>query len=195
MKTNAAIPRRLRDKVDRELESGDQTQWIDMPIPRFFTPFATASFLFGIPWTASAAFWMYGAAGFGVPDFNQGGPPVFPLFGLPFILVGLAMLAAPLWAYRKAFKTVYVVTDRRAITFDGGWSMTIRSYPPAELQNVYRNERANGSGDVIIARRAWRTANGARQSEELGFLRVRQAKDVERLLRDLAQTQPGTHSH
>src|ERR1035441_4253134 len=43
------VPHELRDKVDRELESGEQVQWLQMPVPRYFTPAATAGFLFGIP--------------------------------------------------------------------------------------------------------------------------------------------------
>ena len=37
----------------------------------------------------------------------------FPLFGLPFVLIGLGMLTAPHWAKRKALRTAYAVTDRR----------------------------------------------------------------------------------
>jgi len=78
----------------------------------------------------------------------------FPLFGVPFILVGFGMLSGPIWAYRKALKTVYVVTNRRAITLDGGRTVAIRSYPPDRLADVYRKERKDGTGDVLISRRA-----------------------------------------
>ncbi len=168
MRSDRIIPRRLQEKVDHELESGERIVWIDMPIPRFFTPAATGAFLFGIPWTAFAVFWMCGASGFKIPDFREGFD-LFPLFGIPFVLIGFGMLSSPLWAYRKTFKTVYVITDRRAITFDGGWSTTIRSHPPEKLQEIYRKEKRDGSGDVIIACRAWRDSDG----EGLGFSRIR----------------------
>src|SRR2546422_9237203 len=86
------VPHQLREKVDRELESGEHVEWLQMPVPRYFTPAATAGFLFGIPWTAFAIFWTAGAA-WGTS--NVGGPgffSAFPLFGLPFILIGLGML-------------------------------------------------------------------------------------------------------
>jgi len=120
MRTNTDIPRYLQDKVDREIEPEEQIEWIDMPIPRFFTPVATGAFIFAIPWTAFAIFWICGASGFELPDFSEGGFSFFPLFGVSFVLIGLAMLSSPLWAYRKAFKTVYVITNKRAITFNGG---------------------------------------------------------------------------
>lgn len=175
MITSFDLPHDLQAKVDRELESGERIQWMSMPIPRFFTPRATALFLFAIPWTAFSVFFSWGPGDF-----------MFVLFGLPFILIGLGLLSSPLWAYRKALKTVYVITDRRAITFDGGWSTTIRSYPPSKLQDVYRKEKKDGSGDVIIARGAWRDSDGHRQSEELGFLRIANPKEVEQMLKQLA---------
>ncbi len=187
-----SIPRPLQDIVERELESDERVEWIEMPRRVFFTPVATAAFLFAIPWTAFALFWTAGAAGFKVPDFNRG-VDLFPLFGMPFILIGLGMLSAPLWAYLRAGKTVYVITNRRAITFDGGWSKTtIRSYPPEDLKDTYRKEKQDGSGDVILARRAWRDSEGDRHAEELGFLRIADVKGVERRLKHLAQQ--GAHS-
>lgn len=97
------------------------------------------------------------------------------------------MLFSPLWAYRKAFKTVYVITNKRAITFDGGWSTTIRSYTPDQLKDIYRKEKRDGSGDVVISRRAWRDSDGDRQNEELGFLRIRNPKQIEQMLKKLAE--------
>lgn len=184
------IPRHLADKVARELEPDEQIAWIDMPIPRFFTPASTSAFVFAIPWTAFSLFWIAGASGFRIPDFNDGFD-LFPLFGVPFTLIGIALLSSPIWAYRKASKTVYVITDRRAVSFDGGRSMTIRSYLPQDLKDVYRKEKSSDEGDVIIARRAWRDSDGDQQTEELGFLRIKNPKQVERLIRGLAEQARG----
>lgn len=96
------------------------------------------------------------------------------------------MLSAPLVAYFKSGKTAYLITDRRAITFEGGRSAVIRSYTPEKLGEIYRKEKRNGSGDVIIVHRSWKDSDGDRQNEELGFLRVRDAKAVEQKLKTLA---------
>ena len=180
IQSKRSISRELRAKVDSELESGERIQWIDMPIPRYFTGAATGAFLFAIPWTAFAVFWMFGS-------WHQSESVPFTLFGVPFVLIGIGMLSSPLWAYRKSFKTVYVITDQRAITFDGGWSTTIRSYPPEKLADIYRKEKRDSSGDVIISRRAWRDSDGDRQSEELGFLRISNPKQIESMLNELAE--------
>ncbi len=186
MPASPAVSRYLQEAVARELEPGESITWIDMPVPKFFTPASTSAFLFAIPWTAFALFWVAGASGFQVPDFKEGSD-LFPLFGLPFVLIGVAMLSSPIWAYKKAFRTVYVITDRRAITFEGGRTTTIRSYPPDSLYEIYREERKDGTGDVLISRRTWRDSDGDRQSEALGFLRIRNPKEVEGMLKQLAQ--------
>lgn len=189
---DSSIPQSLRDKVERELENDERIEWIATPKRVFFTPASTGIFLFGIPWTAFALFWMAGAAGFKIPQFNQGFD-LFPLFGIPFVLVGCGMLSAPIWAYLKAGRSVYVITDRRAITFLGGWYTTIRSFPPEKLTDIYRKEKADGSGDVIVARNALRDGEGNQQIEELGFLQVENAKDVERRLKTLAERKETLH--
>ncbi|MFC1835061.1 hypothetical protein ACFL2Q_10035 [Thermodesulfobacteriota bacterium] len=188
MRRRGPVPRDLREMVRRELEPGETVTWMEMPVPKFFTQMSTAAFLFGIPWTAFAFFWTFGAAGFKIPDFSKGigAFDFFPLFGLPFILIGFGMLLSPIWTYRKALKTVYAITDRRAITFKGGRSTTIRSYPPSALKNIYRKQRKGGTGDVIIPRKDWNDSDSNRPTEEPGFLRVRDARRVEQMLRDLA---------
>lgn len=183
---NLLIPQVLRDTVDRELERDERIEWIAMPRRVYFTRRARAMFLFGIPWTAFALFWVAAAAGFKVPKFAQG-EELFPLFGVPFILVGLGMLSSPLWAYYCGGKTIYVITNRRAITFDGGWSTTIRSYPPDKLSDIFRREYRDGSGDVVINRKVWRDSDGDQRSEELGFMRIDDAKEVEGRLNRLAE--------
>lgn len=179
------IPKQLRRRVDREVQPGEVIRWIEQPVPRFLDISSISTVLFAIPWTGFAIFWTFGAAGFKVPDLSQGIKPehLFALFGLPFILVGLGMLSSPFWVWRKTLNTVYVITDRRAISFEG---KTIRSYAPEQLGNLYRHERSNGTiGSVIISTRNWTDSDGDKQSQEIGFIDVRNPQDVERRLRDL----------
>ena len=183
-----SVPQRLLDLIERELERGERIEWIGMPRRVFFTPATTGAFLFGIPWTAFALFWTAGAA-WGTASINEG-PGLFscfPLFGVPFILVGCGMLSSPIWAYVKAGKSAYVITDRRAISFEGGRSTTIRSFPPQKLTNIYRKEKRDGSGDVIFDTSSWRDSDGDRHSQAIGFLRVPDVRDVERRLKELAK--------
>ena len=186
MQLATQIPQDLKDKVDRELEPGERISWIGMPNPAFFTPKSKTMFLFAIPLTLFAVFWMCGAAGFKVPDFKEASS-LFALFGLPFFFIGIGLLLSPLFAYYKSLKTVYVITNHRALTFEGGWKETIRSYPPSKLLNVYRKEKSNGTGDVIISFDEWLDSDGDRKTELLGFFRIREPKTVETMLHSLAK--------
>jgi hypothetical protein len=186
MHSETQIPQELKVKVDRELQPGERITWMDMPIPTFFTPKSKAMFLFAIPWTLFTVFWICAAAGFKIADFSEGSD-LFPLFGLPFLFIGISMLLSPVFSYYKSLKTVYVITNQRALTFEGGWAETVRSYPPPKLLNVYRNEKRNGTGDVIISFDEWRDSDGDRKTELLGFFRIRAPKTAEMMLQALAK--------
>lgn len=180
-------PPHLQELIERELERDEKIVWSALPKPRYFSGPAAGAFLFGIPWTAFSVFWVAGAAGFKIPQFNQA-QDLFPLFGIPFILVGIGMLSAPLWAYQSQLSTVYLITNRRAITIDGGRTSTIRSYLPENLTDIFRREHKDGTGDVIITRTAWKDSDGDKQIQDLGFLRIPNAKSVETLLKSMAKS-------
>ena len=177
---------RLRDAITRELEPGESVVFAETPQRRFFTPAAVGAMLFGIPWTGVSLLFISGGAGFERADGGAIG--WFSLSGVPFVLIGLAMLSAPIWAYRASGTTAYVITDRRAITFVGGWRTTIRSFYPKDLTRLYRTQRADGSGDVVIDVISHRDSDGDRQSTPIGFVGVSDAKDTEDRLRKLAAT-------
>ena len=189
MQSNLNIPKELRKKVDQELQPGEYIRWVEQPIPRFLTSSSIVTFLFAIPWTSFALFWIWGALGQELPNFKEGiqFQHIFALFGLPFVFIGLGMLSSPLWVWYTAKQTVYLITAQRAIIIQGGRSTTIRSYSPEQLKDVYRKEKADGSGDVIIAIRQWEDRKGNQRSEEIGFLGVRNSQEVEKLLKQLAQ--------
>jgi hypothetical protein len=181
------IPDQLRQKIDRELEPRETIKWVGQPIPRYFTAASITTFFFAIPWTAFAIFWMWGASGFGqLLTLGFGLHLLFPLFGLPFVLIGFVMLLSPIWIKQAALQTVYLITDQRAIVIEGGFKTTVRSYRPEQLQEVYRQENKDGTGDVIINVRHWKDSDGDRRSEALGFMGIRNPKEAERMLKALA---------
>jgi hypothetical protein len=131
--------------VDAELWNGERVIWTGQPIPSRFASRSIGLVFFGIPWTAFALFWMAGASGFKMPDFSHGFG-IFPLFGLPFVLIGFGLLSSPYWMRRKARRTTYVITDQRAIVLAGGvfGSITIRSFDPDRLKDIRRVQKPDG---------------------------------------------------
>jgi hypothetical protein len=145
------LPSEVREAVLRELGPDEQLRWFGQPRSLGFLLGSIPAVLFGIPWTGFALFWTYGAAGFKIPDFSDPDPMMFfPLFGLPFILIGIGMLSSPLWALRRASRTAYFVTNKRAVIIDGGSRRTIQSILPGGFGDIVRRERSSGRGDILF---------------------------------------------
>jgi len=179
------LPAWAQERLARELAAGESLRWADVAVPRFFSMATIAPMLFAVPWTAFAVFWICGASGFKMPDFSRGGFSFFPLFGVPFVLIGIGMLLSPVWRWLRLRRTLYAVTDRRAILFAGGLTRTVRSIAPDGLDDLCRRERRDGTGDVVFARRTWRDSDGDRRTEEIGFMSVRDPRTAEQQLRSL----------
>ncbi|MDR0327359.1 MAG: hypothetical protein LBI05_03585 [Planctomycetaceae bacterium] len=189
------LPTQLQDIVERELEPDETLLWIAQPHPAFFAGYSLTAFLLAIPWTLFALFWICGAAGFQIPQ-QIGLGLLFPLFGVPFVLIGIALLCSPLLMRRNLKKTVYAITDRRAIIFAGGFRSTnIVSRTPSQLHKLRRKEKSNGLGDVVFDEYA-PTEHERETAQSPGwvptdtFLNISQAKEVERLLKELAAQSP-----
>ena len=182
MLSNLKITKELRRKIENELQPGEFIRWIEQPIPHYSTAASIGAALFNILLTSFAIFWMWGASVFKLPDIKEGLQPQYL-----FILLCFGMLSFPVWVWQVARKTVYLVTDKRAISIHGGWSTTIRIYLPDQLKNIYRKQRADGTGDVIISIRRWKDSDGDNRSEEIGFLGVRNPQETENMLRQLAK--------
>jgi hypothetical protein len=186
----SSLPREVRSQVEMELQSGERIAWMDQPIPGRMARGSLGLVIFGIPWTAFAVFWMVMAAK-GVSNTKGGAITwLFPLFGLPFVLIGIGMLSSPYWARRRAERMAYVITDRRAIIFQGGWrgSVNVRSFEPSALKgDLQRKQHADGSGDLIFAQELRRGSKGRQYTTNIGFLAVRDVKAVEEMVRTLAQ--------
>lgn len=176
--------------VDAELAPGERTVWTGQPRPGRFVLRGLPLFLFAIPWTAFAVFWIAGASGFQFPpDFSKP-PGYFPLFGVPFVLIGLGLLSSPFWRMRAAKRTIYLLTDRRAVIFSSSaWGkLSIESYPPGRLQNLSRNQWPDGSGDLVFEQVSVPGSRNHTRLEDQGFLAIRDVKFVEEMVRKLAQT-------
>lgn len=194
---DSRLPDELDARVRSELDQGEQLLWVGQPRPSRFARATIPQVLFGIPWTAFAVLWttmatwgLWGKAG---PAQNAGPGMLlgicFPLWGVPFILIGLGMLSSPLWARRRAKRTCYALTDHRAILLEAGTfrSVEVRSYRPAELTKMVRRENADGSGDLVFEE-AIRVQNTTRSrntagSLDHGFLGIDNVREIEELLR------------
>ncbi len=187
------LPAELALLVDSELENGERIAWTGQPRLRPFPLGSIPLVLFGLPWTAFSVFWMWAASGgmtrhAATAEAVQTTPMdvmsmVFPWFGLPFVLIGVALLTSPLWMHVAARRTAYVITDRRAFILKRGRTVGVRSFTASDLRGVERTQYADGSGNVVL--QAPLIATGSDRLPVVAFLGVPDVKHVEELLRNL----------
>lgn len=186
------LPDSLRQAVTAEF-AGQPVVWTGRPqAARIFWP-AMMIWLFAVPWTAFALFWEAMAVGPMLfpsprtPKAPDGMMPLFALFGLPFVLVGFAMLAGPFWLAIRARRTVYALSAQRLATIVVGRSLDVESVSVGDIGEMARRERQDRSGDLMLTVGWTRDSDGdrvARQHKLVGVPEVRRVEDILRALRD-----------
>ena len=178
------LPPVLVNAVTRALAPDESIVWIAQPVPAGIARRHLGSAIFGLPWTAFFVWWTVMGA-----RADEG----YALLGLPLIALGVSGARAPLLAMRAARRSVYVISDRRALVISTGelgrqpWptnTLTVRSYEPDQLRERMLVEVADGVGDVVF-----RTTEeeGYEQTVVVteGFLAVPDAHAAERALANL----------
>lgn len=185
-------PSEAQFMVQSELQPGESLQWTGTADAGRSALSALPATLFGIPFAGFAIFWMTAAfRGTHAMSKSASANPVagvfsfFPLFGLPFLLIGLGIVFAPLLAYFKGLKTVYAVTDKRVLVITDGRTRTVRSCTPADIISVDHRERAGGTGDVIIRTNSIMQARNSLSQMTIGLLGVSNVREVARLVLNL----------
>ncbi|MBC7808240.1 MAG: hypothetical protein H7145_19075, partial [Akkermansiaceae bacterium] len=175
------LPMHLRDVLETEREQGETLFWAGQPDPFRAVRAEWIPFLFAIPWTAFALFWE--AMAIGLSFSPQVGTPqpigwVFVLFGLPFVGIGVAMLASPFVAMGKARQTVYAITNRRILILEAKRSgREARSVVPQYVGDLQRTERGDGSGNLTIAPPSNRLGNLPGQAAASVFWGVKNVRE------------------
>lgn len=188
MISSHTLPADLDALVRDELQPDERVVFAEQPLAARRVLRAFALWIFAVPWTAFSAFWTAAAAS-GVSSWLSW-QVLFPLWGVPFVAIGVAMLSAPAWAWRGARRSLYVVTDRRAVLFEsqGGRAIGVRAFPPEALGDPRRVERPDGSGDLLFAQTTTRDSDGDRITTSVGFTGVADVKEAARAVAALAAT-------
>jgi hypothetical protein len=159
------------DAIARRLAPGERLVWWDRPDPmRYARREANFGTLFGVFFFLFAIFWMSMA-------FRAPGP--FFLFGVPFVLIGLWMVTAPLRAYRNAGTTAFALTDKRALIVTGP---KVTARPLDHVDYVETESIADGSGNVLFLNEPvsfvpWQ-GNAQQMMRKSGFIAIADAERV-----------------
>ena len=177
----------LETILRRELLPGERLLWSGRPDPsRLRAIFAI--WFFAVPWTAFALFWEAMAL---LPWMASSHTPlgiqwsfgiIFPLFGLPFIGIGLGMLWMPFKARRKAAQTIYGLTDRRMLRVTAGTKRESASVLISQMGPIDVTADADGYGTLRIQAGTRLDSDGDKVTERFEVFGVPGVNRLEGLL-------------
>lgn len=195
MSSKVDLPPHLAAAVQQETK-GQRIIWIGQSNASRAFAMGLAIWLFAIPWTVFAVGWETAALYmfFGAPaqaaqsegKFLMGiFSIVFPIFGLPFVLIGLGMLSTPFWSWHTARNTASVLTETNLISVSAyrRGTRTVASNAVSQFVSVTRTERADGSGDLSIMAGQERDSDGDLRDKTHTLVGIVNVRDVEQRLR------------
>jgi hypothetical protein len=128
---------------------------------------------FALVFTAFAVFWIAATSQMAQMDASSGGAlDLFPLFGLPFVFVGLYMaVGMPIWDAYERKHAWYALTDEAAyIAMDLFGRRSLKRFPISEMNALELEDGPQGTvwfnRDVQVYRKtsSHRTTNSVRQT-------------------------------
>jgi hypothetical protein len=179
--TNTAtrISQQLQEKVDNEIHDGETIEWMDQPILHYF------SLLCGLMVCNWLVFTLFTVVS-GILLFIYDGPYEIFAMLIPLFFFGFLFLLLPYIEYQNSLTTVYVITNKRVIIICGHIGVTIKSYANDKLDDIYRREYHDGSGDVIFSKEWFSDINGNQTKKEIGIFNITNPKLVEEKIWKLA---------
>ena len=133
------LPSDYADEVLRELRRKERLMWVGQPLPKLLALRSLSVAIFGV------VFFVVGIVFTAVMASGMGGAGALCLI---FSLVGVGMMFAPLFAYKRGQRTFYALTNRRALVWQGGYfaGLPFRAeVSPAKRQA--RQHRASETGE------------------------------------------------
>ena len=136
--------------IQNELNSGERLLWKGQPRGGIRFRSSDAFLIpFSLLWGGFAIFWESMAL-FQIPK-NQPVVWFFPLFGVPFVLVGLYIIFGRFFVDAKLrSRTEYAVTTRRAIIVSGLFSRNVKSIDLRSTPEITLSEKSDKSGDIVF---------------------------------------------
>lgn len=181
------LPQSLEADLRRELTSGERVLWRGQPLAKRLKG-GFGIWLFAVPWTLFALFWesmalLPWSASSKTPDgITWTFGIIMPIFGLPFVAIGLWMLWKPIKAMRQAGQTLYALTDRRVVRLVGGRTRELHSVLLDQIGPMNRRELPDGTGHLRIETHSTTDSDGDRQTQTFDVFGVPGVAQLERLI-------------
>jgi Bacterial PH domain len=142
-------------EISQELDSGEKLLWSGRPRQGIVFRSSDIFFIpFSLMWGGFAIFWELGVL-FATSRSPSKTPDlvrfVFPLWGLPFVAIGLYLIFGRFFVDRaQRAKTTYGITNCRVIIRSGLFSRTTKSLNLRTLSDVTLAEKSDGSGTITL---------------------------------------------
>ena len=139
-----------------ELAAGERLLWAGRPRQGIFLRASDALLIpFSLLWGGFAIFWEAMALAAVASEKTHGAPQaflwVFPIFGLPFVAIGLYLIFGRFFLDKRLRKkTTYGVTDQRVIIRSGLFNSTTNSLNLRALSDVSLSEGSDGRGTITF---------------------------------------------
>jgi hypothetical protein len=182
----------LQQDLRHTLEPGEQLLWSEFPRQGLMLRAEDAFLIpFSLMWGGFAIFWEATAI-FGerdVPDRFNLWDKFFVLWGIPFVLIGLHFIFGRFVADSvRRGRTIYAVTDRRAILLTNFFGHNVRSTSLSGLSEFNLSKKANGRGTItfgpanyVYGARGWPSTI---RNTAPAFESIARADDVLKIIRD-----------
>ena len=140
--------------IHAELDPGESILWAGKPKQGtvfrgsdfFMIPFSLLWGGFAIVWEIMAVAMIHKAEK--VPD---GFVYLFPLFGIPFVAIGLYMIFGRfIYDSKRRSKTFYGVTNERAIIVSGLFRKNVKSLSLKAISDLSIDEKSNNRGTILF---------------------------------------------
>ena len=159
-------------RLELELAPGERILWAGQPIPGIRFNVADIFLIpFSLFWLGFAIFWTVMAARITDSSAPRAIQLIFPLFGVPFIVIGLYLTVGRFWQdARLRTRTYYGITSQRILFLHP--TKGVQSIDLKHLSDFTVTEGRNGEGTI------WFNPQNIRQ-----FDRIADVRHVETILR------------
>lgn len=176
--SDTELPVQDREWVERELAADERLLLVRKPMIRLWKPGYAYRMFFAVLWNGALTLAYLGMASHWHDEADRLPLLVCSIILLPFVLVGVGLLISPWWERELDRRTVYVLTDKRALVLRPSTirrRSVVRSYPLAHDLIKEVREYGRGCGDIVM-QQLW--THGA-PCIPLGFLFVQNVRELE----------------
>lgn len=137
--------------IQKELDAGETLLWSGIPKQGTILRGSDALMIpFSLLWGGFAIYWEVMALSISQENADSASM-IFPIFGLPFVAVGLYMIFGRfIHDARRRANTFYGLTDQRAIIVSGLFSKAVKSLNLSSLSDLSLNESGDKSGTITF---------------------------------------------